>query len=569
MAQAMRYADETVWGRASEMGTDRIEGIIFEMSDPGISDFNFRGRMRDFVIVMDELIRRCTAEGAAQDEYLTGHAANMSSAIEELFNNHPVDDFNTPAEMERINDARNALLALFQVVPVTIGGAPGAAAPELRLPEVPVPVPTQVTASLEEFDIEFNENWQRFYALGEDSLNEAERLAGRAAFYETVGNRSAAAEDGNAFLQNLVDNLNANSEASGLAADLTLDKLLSGDWGDSGGVIIDRLGMTAADKDAILNTFRMISEGRMLEALRNAPEGTTLAYTLADIVAGSLRNLELRVPLATIQVDSSVNLYNSDVMFINALAFAELVLSQKYAVDATRIETGANAGRWSLDFVPQGDMEALFGGGAGVEAGLYISNEARYVSLSVMGEWDANLQEAVGTATLKYMDATGHLFGIPCDGRLYGAMLASIDTEGRLHASGTIQLALVQNDDLAIMVSFGGAYGTDISEASKQWLARVGTREYWTLSPGALFEIRNLGEVGGGLERIGLGLQGLFDTEGAQAGIMGSVNFYGNGWSIGAEAGWRRLIVLPDLGNLIIGEDKTIDTLQSGISGQF
>jgi hypothetical protein len=308
-----------------------------------------------------------------------------------------------------------------------------------------------------------------------------------------------------------------------------------------------------------------VSQGNILQALIDAPRNTTFAYTLASVVAGSLSNAEMQVPIFTTQVNSTVNIYNSDVLFINAIAFAELVLSQKYTIQATQLEDQ----RWSLKFIPNGEIDPLGGGGAGGEIGFYAGNESRYVSLSVVGEWDAEIQDVVGTATLNFTDASGNPFGIPMDGKLYTAMLASLDTEGRLRASGTLELAVVQNDEYALMVSFGAAYGTDITDASQQWLARIGTRDYWTLMPGATFEIRDIGEVGTGLERIATGVHGIFDAEGAQAGVMGNVMFYGGDWSVGVEAGWRRIQVLPNMGDLIIGEDQTIDTGQFNIRMEF
>jgi hypothetical protein len=415
--------------------------------------------------------------------------------------------------------------------------------------------------------VQFNEEWLGLFETTDAQTLNA-NLAAESAFYCLIGDTASAAHFGQRWIQDIVDNVNNWRRANGMTdADMTMDDLMAGSWGSAGTreFIRDRFGVSEEQVSQVLSMLAQVSQGNILQALIDAPRNTTFAYTLASVVAGSLSNAEMQVPVFTTQIDSTVNIYNSDVLFINAIAFAELVLSQKYTIQATQLEDQ----RWSLKFIPNGEIDPLGGGGAGGEIGFYAGNESRYVSLSVVGEWDAEIQDVVGTATLNFTDASGNPFGIPMDGKLYTAMLASLDTEGRLRASGTLELAVVQNDEYALMVSFGAAYGTDITDASQQWLARIGTRDYWTLMPGATFEIRDIGEVGTGLERIATGVHGIFDAEGAQAGVMGNVMFYGGDWSVGVEAGWRRIQVLPNMGDLIIGEDQTIDTGQFNIRMEF
>jgi len=571
MAQAQlrggkQAGGETTWGRASELTMEQMENIILEMSNPDMGRSAFMLKINDFVAVMDELVRRCAAQGANRDEYLLSHAGNMGNGIEEIFNHHSVDDFNSMEQMDKIRNARDTLLGVFQPGHMVVSGQPGAAEPELVLPEVPTPVEVGITGG-QDYSVQFNEEWLGLFETT-DAQNLNANLAAESAFYSLIGDTASAAHFGQRWLQDIVDNVNNWRRANGMAgADMTLDEFMAGSWGnaDTRGFIRDRFGVSEDQVDSVLGMLAQVSQGNILDALRSAPRNTTFAYTLASVVAGSLSNAEMHVPLMTMQVDSSVNLYNSEVLFINAIAFAELVLSQKYTIQATQREDQ----RWNLEFIPNGELDPLGGVGAGGEIGFYAGNESRYVSLSVVGEWDAEIQEVVGTATLKFTDASGNPFGIPMDGRLYTAMLASVDTEGRLRASGTLELSVVENDDYALMVSFGAAYGTNIADASQQWLARIGTRDYWTLMPGATFEIRNIGEIDTGLEKISAGVHGIFDATGAQAGVMGNVMFYGGDWSVGVEAGWRRIQVLPDMGDLIIGEDQTIDTGQFGIRMEF
>lgn len=607
-------------------------------------------RSSEFFTSLDRLAEICLRPTEAQQDYLRRHASNMSYDLGEMLNYQQEYFSDNPAAKQKIFELMELLRTFYTSESATIGAIPGALPAELVMPSVPTPVLTQVTTQFGDFEYTPNPEWLGLFLDG-SHLSQNSQLAAEAGYYDLIGDRGMAAQKGREWMEDTVANINATLELTGEDA-LTVDKFLSGDWGISSSTIAYRFGTT--DKDHVLHLLDLMNQGRILEALRDANPNTTFAYTLADFVAGTLKNLELRVSRFAITADVTYNIWESDYLFLNVRAIAEMVLSQRYVVNATELEDG----RWRVDLEGK-EIEARAGGGLGAEFGVYLNNPNRYISIAGMAEWRADIQDFVGTFTAKYRDTSGRLFGLPTAGYLHTELLGSIDTDGRVHASGTLEFTPINNNDYLLGFSMGAAYGTNISDSSQRWLASLGRRDYWTFMPGASFEMRNIGESGWeqitsvstemneligrvenglnrpdwliselraindslarvlhdedldqvrqdlrlvagrlqeeisgreepgelgtfreeiesmmgrledisvspGLERFAMGVHCLFDTETFE-GMMGAVTFSGQAWSVALQAAWRRLRLLPDMGELIVGEDGRIDTGTFGL----
>lgn len=502
------------------------------------SDVSFFQNSRQQVMsAVEHLIMVCQQQGGARDE-LMARAPNIASWLDTIVAAEGNFFGVTEQERVRVNLAVEMLLQLSQPVTAQMAAEPGIETPYVILPSLPRPMRQEL--GFGEITFNFNEKFQPLYADLVDPestgyLEEGASIAGQAALYSMLveggqeGYGAQARQSGHNFLENIISNLNRVCGTS-----LTANDLISGNWGTAAEFVRNRFGvaLNGSQDGDVLHALELIDNGQFMQAIRDSPEGSTVRWTLAQILSGALNSIDIRMELFGFNASSEIRLAEYDTWVVNVMAVVDMLATQNYRIDSEWLQ---QEGRMRLNIKPT-NTEFLAGGSAGAGVSYYPSGveTPRYVSLAFSGEWTALTQEPGGRITAQFRDETGNPMGIDCDGKLYTAFLGTMkfNEQGvrEVEIRAGIQYAVPTGGDTSFLFTLGGAALWDAQD-----LQEFGTKpSYWTADAGVSFQISDIGEPGG-VEAIVFNLEGGVGP-GIEPGAVGEAWHAGGG--IGVVTEW-------------------------------
>lgn len=526
-----QFADQTRWGRTSEMDGAAVGRVLREVmqaaASANISDFT--SMKNDFMLVLDRLIEL----SRSQDSYVVENVEPLFTSLDAI--REITEAFLAPNELEKVIAAGDAVGASspsafeFQAnVGLRPGGMPG----EMPIP-MPISAPTTRITIGQDAIVVFNEKWARLYGGDADRLGRAQSLAGRAAALSGAAERNESLMDearsaGEAFYQDIEDNVrNLNPD---LPANFDLSDPRT--WGSATEFIRDRFGFGAEYDEDIANFLGMLRNGQLTEALRMLRDDpayahlrdSTFTYMLLESLSGGLNASQLHFVDLECNIDGQFSFRTGETFVVSAMFFLDILRSRSYRIDSSIAEDGTIV----INGAPSVTEETQVGGGGGVGGQFNLGNR-RYIDVTVLSGVDAQTDEVLTRLSAQYTDQSGNPLGIPMDGK--GRFIARVETtlveenvvDVTLTAVG--QVSIVTSDFYDLMLSVGGSAtftpesrGEQIPYAERYGSIELGVTNEWRVGTNEFLYLHILGGVNfveegvsGGQVGAGFGARGMGD----------------------------------------------------------